>query len=59
MALRAMNGISDPEGLVPTLLVFEIFPRIVGKLHELPEYKERFRFKETARMECQGIFREQ
>ena len=30
MAVKAMNDSAGPEGLIPTLLVFGAFPRMVG-----------------------------
>ena len=59
MSVKAMNDTAGPQGLVPTLLVFGVLPRIIEKLHDLPDQRERFRIMDTAKKEFQDIIAKQ
>ena len=54
-----MNDTEGAEEPVLTLLVFGVLPRIIEKLQDLPDQRERFRIMGTARIEFQDIISQQ
>jgi len=55
LALKAMNDTMNPEGLVPSLLVFGVLPRFPAVNTQLPNQVERMRALEVARAEMESI----
>lgn len=55
MAVAAMNQTAGPRGLVPTLLVFGLIPRMPIAPLPLPTQQERMKAMEAARREMQAL----
>ena len=55
LANKAMNDTMGPEGLVPSLLVFGVIPRVSAATSELPEHAVRLSMMQTARDEMESI----
>jgi hypothetical protein len=51
LSVKAMNDICGPEGLVPSLLVFGVLPRLSGITSALPHQSERMKALQMARKE--------
>lgn len=51
-AVEAINETAGPNGLVPTLLVFGVFPRIPLLTAELPSQVQRMNAMASARQEA-------
>lgn len=58
LAVKAMNDTMNPEGLVPSLLVFGVLPRFPPMSSELPRQQEIMRALEVARAEMETISNE-
>ena len=50
-----MNDTLDPEGLVPSLLVFGVLPRLPAVNSTLPEHEDRMKALRTARAEMENV----
>lgn len=55
LAVKAMNDTMNPEGLVPSLLVFGVLPRFPALHTQLPNHEERMRALKVAQMEMETI----
>lgn len=53
--MKAVNDTAGPNGLVPTLLVFGVFPRSLITTLDLPKQKERMAAMQAARDEMSRI----
>ena len=51
IAVKAMNDTMGPEGLVPSMLVFGVLPRMPPRQADLPGHEERMRALRAARAE--------
>lgn len=51
LATKAMNDTMGAEGLVPSLLVFGVIPRMSASASGLPDREERQNMMQTARRE--------
>lgn len=51
LSVKAFNDTAGPKGLVPTLLVFGILPRMPVNPRDLPEQRVRFKIMKDARDE--------
>ena len=58
IAVKAMNDTMNPEGLVPSYLVFGIIPRLTDFCTELPTQSDRLNAIEVARSEMERIISE-
>ena len=54
-AVKSMNDTLGPEGLVPSLLVFGVLPRLPAVNSSLPEHEERMAAMRAARAEMETI----
>jgi len=48
LAIKAMNDTMNPEGLVPSLLVFGVYPRFPAVSTPLPSHKARMKALQLA-----------
>lgn len=55
LATKAGNGTTEPSGLVPTMLVFGVMPRLPVHLRDLPIQKERIDVLHSARLEMTNL----
>lgn len=55
LAVKAVNDTAGPSGLVPTLLVFGVLPRMPLHPKELPNQRERMRLMTVARNEMNKL----
>ena len=55
LAIKAMNDSAGPQGLVPTLLIFGVVPRITVVPSELPEQISRMAARHSARKEMTAV----
>ena len=55
IAVKAMNDTMGPEGLVPSLLVFGVLPRMPPRKPNLPGHEDRIRALQIARLEMSEI----
>jgi hypothetical protein len=55
LAVKAMNDTMNPEGLVPSYLVFGILPRFPASKSKLPSQMDRMKALEAARAEMETI----
>lgn len=55
LAINAMNGTMNPEGLVPSSLVFGVLRRFPAMNSELPHRAKRMRALQAARAETETI----
>lgn len=55
LAIKAVNDTAGPAGLVPTLLVFGVMPRLPIHPKDLPEQRDRMQAMQSARTEMTKI----
>jgi len=55
LTVKAINDSAGPHGLVPSLLVFGVLPRMPHAPSEFPNHDERMKTMQTARNEYEAI----
>lgn len=55
LAIKAVNDTAGPNGLVPTLLVFGVLPRLPIHPRDLPDQRDRMQAMQVARAEMARI----
>jgi hypothetical protein len=55
MAVKAINDLAGPDGIVPTLLVFRVYPQITKMDALLPSVTKRAKAIHTATKEVRRL----